>query len=347
MLYESIEQEAVRWNFNKPEPFSRYYARQKHMDLAGSPVKLSMDYDQEQLNGWMIEPLEGIFLAVCDSKVTRSHQKQFNCDVPQIIFMLLLDGRIGHSFEQTNHDFQLEKNMFFWGDYSGVSGVTEMPAEQTYRHVSFSLRKEMFSRHFGIRTGERILNRLMDNLNRSGRNQPHVMGLASPDIIMAGQRLFDLSGTALFDVLKLKSAAIEFITKLILAVLGCRAASKTAFSPQDIHAIKTLKNRLENDIFNSGNIVELCASIGMSRSKASTVFKQMYNTTIGKYQRTCRMVYAYNMLSSRTTNVSECAYELGYTNIGHFISAFKKQYKKTPGEVFARGAASVDNELPS
>ena len=343
-MYDPIEQESVRWNFNKPEPFSEYLVQQKKVDLAGYPAKLSIDYDQEQLKGWMCEPLEGVSLAVCNSQITSRHKKKFHCDVPMIIFMLLLEGRIRHSFEQPGVGFQLDKNMFSCGDYSGLSGVTEMPVQKVYRHVSFSVKKEMFSRHFGVRTGEKILKKLLDNLNRPGRHQSHVSGLASPDIIMAGQRLFDLPHTALFDVLELKSASIEFITKLMLSVLGCRASSATTFSHQDIEAVKRLKTRLEKDIFNSGNIVELCASIGMSRSKASTVFKHLYNTTIGKYQRTCRMVYAYHMLFSRKRNVSECAYELGYTNIGHFISAFKKQYQKTPGEVFSNGIVTGDSQ---
>ena len=343
-MYDPVEQQSVRWNFNKPEPFSEYLVQQKKVDLAGYPVKLSIDYDQEQLKGWMCEPLEGVTLAVCDSQITSLHKKQFHCDVPIIIFILLLKGRIRHSFDQSGTGFQMEKNMFSCVDYSGLNGVVEMPVQKTYRHVSFSVKKEMFSRHFGVRAGKKILKKLLDKLNRSGPNHPHVSGLASPDIIMAGQRLFDLPGTALLDVLELKSASIEFITKLMLSVLDCRAFPATTFSHQDIKAVKRLKTRLEKDIFNSGNIVDLCASIGMSRSKASTVFKHLYSTTIGKYQRTCRMVYAYHMLFSRKRNVSECAYELGYTNIGHFISAFKKQYQKTPGDVFANGIVTGDNQ---
>lgn len=342
------DQQSILWDFNNLRPFSGYLARQEEHDLAGHPVKIEMDYDQEQLIGWMCEPLEGVSLATCDAEITSPHKKTFYCDVPRFIFVLILAGRIRYSFEEKPDDgLQIEKNMFFWGDYSGLSGTAEMPVQKSYRHISFSLQPDMFARHFGAETGERILSQLRANLDNPAQSRSVIAALARPDVIMAGQRLFEKPVNSHMDVLELKSAAIDFITRLISLALDCSSPGKVSFSYQDIEAVKTLKARLEKEIFSSGNIVELCASIGMSRSKASQIFKHLYNTPIGQYQQTCRMVYAYQMLSSRQRNVSECAYELGYSNVGHFIALFRKQFERTPGEVFAAGVPCGDDALPA
>jgi AraC-like DNA-binding protein len=36
------------------------------------------------------------------------------------------------------------------------------------------------------------------------------------------------------------------------------------------------------------------------------------------------------MLKERKMNVSQCAFAVGYSNVGHFISAYKKLYGITP-----------------
>lgn len=74
----------------------------------------------------------------------------------------------------------------------------------------------------------------------------------------------------------------------------------------------------------------------MSESKANRAFKQLFNVTIAGFLHNCRLQYAHAMLSERKRNVSECAFEIGYASISHFITAYRKQYGQTPGNVFRR-----------
>jgi AraC-like DNA-binding protein len=42
------------------------------------------------------------------------------------------------------------------------------------------------------------------------------------------------------------------------------------------------------------------------------------------------------MPRSLTVNVSECAWDVGYNNISHFVAVFKKRFGITPGALLAR-----------
>jgi len=345
MLYDPLKEESVDWDFTCSKAMSDYGTQVDEMDISGQPVKLKMEITHGLLEGWLFEPLEGVVLGVgAANEIHTLHKTSFNCDNPGLVFTLLLNGMFDMHFEHGER-YSLDKNMFIWGDWSGLRGSFAMSPQENYSHVSISMKEDAFSRNFGKVSGGKILAQLRQNLSESGQKGASIFGTASPELITAAHHLQDAPRETCSDILKLKSIAIEFVTKMILDVLGCRAEPAGAFSHQDIEAIRLLKRRLENDVISRENILEMCAGIGMSRTKANMVFKYQYNTTMGKYQNTCRMIYAYKLLSRRKMNVSECAYELGYTNIGHFISAFKKQYKTTPGRVYSTGMAPGDQHV--
>ena len=182
---------------------------------------------------------------------------------------------------------------------------------------------------------------LRTSLAQARGGSTSIAGLATPDLLTAGRRFLNAPMDLPLGALELKAAALDFFSKMMRNVFEYRETSVVTICERDYEAILKLKSQLESDICASVNVQELCAAIGMSQSKASLLFKQLYNTTMGKYQHRCRMAHAHMMLTSKRRNVSECAYELGYTNIGHFIAAFRKHYGVTPGEVLGGGRVAA------
>ena len=85
---------------------------------------------------------------------------------------------------------------------------------------------------------------------------------------------------------------------------------------------------------------------GRSESTFRRDFKARFGTTPRRWIIRQRLEKAYQLLSTTNWDVSQVALEVGYDNVSHFISAFKKQYQRTPGqksqrsETFDRKAAS-------
>lgn len=93
---------------------------------------------------------------------------------------------------------------------------------------------------------------------------------------------------------------------------------------------KKLKNEIENQFLMIDTVEELYSKVGINRSKINQGFKHLYGVSIAKFVHKCKMEYAYSMLEKRRMNVSQCAFAIGYSNVGHFISAYKKLYGITP-----------------
>ena len=74
----------------------------------------------------------------------------------------------------------------------------------------------------------------------------------------------------------------------------------------------------------------LVQSSGMSATKLRALFKEVYGMSIYQFFQENRMEKARQLLKERKRNVSEIAYELGYTHLGHFSDAFKKRYNCLP-----------------
>lgn len=94
--------------------------------------------------------------------------------------------------------------------------------------------------------------------------------------------------------------------------------------------IKSAKNILIERITHPPSIAELALEIGISEYKLKSGFKEMYGHTLGGFILDYKMNSAKALLDSRSYQVGEVAYALGYGNPSHFITAFKKKYQITP-----------------
>lgn len=101
---------------------------------------------------------------------------------------------------------------------------------------------------------------------------------------------------------------------------------------KDVAILEKVKKYLEHNIANTPSIDELCKKFYINSFKLKKGFKQIYGMTISGYIQYYRLYYAYNCFIKGDTNVSECAWKVGYTNVSHFIAAFRRQFGFTPGE---------------
>lgn len=71
----------------------------------------------------------------------------------------------------------------------------------------------------------------------------------------------------------------------------------------------------------------------MSESSLKSKFKMIFGTSISNYYMQCKMNKAKELLISKKYSVKEVGLKLGYSNLGHFAKAFKKEFNKLPSEL--------------
>ena len=97
--------------------------------------------------------------------------------------------------------------------------------------------------------------------------------------------------------------------------------------------LQQVKEYLLQDLSVPKNIDELTRYSGMSATKLRASFKEVYGMTIYNLYQEHRMEKARELLLEGNKSVSEVAYQLGYTHLGHFTGAFKQKFNCLPKDL--------------
>ncbi|MGB6016309.1 MAG: AraC family transcriptional regulator [Nodosilinea sp.] len=94
------------------------------------------------------------------------------------------------------------------------------------------------------------------------------------------------------------------------------------------HARDILNANLENPPL----LTELAQRVGMRDRTLRRGFRELFGTTVIGYLTQQRLMQAKDLLQRGDHTVAEVANKVGYTHLGHFAAAFRKQFGVSPRE---------------
>jgi len=97
-------------------------------------------------------------------------------------------------------------------------------------------------------------------------------------------------------------------------------------------AIKSVKDLIDNEPLQPRGIHELATKAGISRNVMQQGFRQLFATSIKKYQQKKRLEAATFMLNDGQLTIKQISVKLGYRSQSNFSTAFKNIYGITPME---------------
>jgi len=140
----------------------------------------------------------------------------------------------------------------------------------------------------------------------------------------------------------IRTKAMEFMGYIFTEYLFQETNNKkSVLQPEEVDKIRNVRTYIHSRIETPPTIKELAKISGINDCKLKAGFKEVFGTTIYGYIRSEKMSQAKIMLETGRYNVSEIAWDLGYTNVSHFIQAFKKCYNVTPGQILVE----IKNDL--
>lgn len=98
----------------------------------------------------------------------------------------------------------------------------------------------------------------------------------------------------------------------------------------NVNKVRDAKQALIANLQDSPTIKELAKIVGLNEYNLKTGFKEIYGKPVYAYLKDYKMIKAKEMIEVREKQINEIADSLGYTNVSHFIDAFKKKYGQTP-----------------
>ena len=136
-----------------------------------------------------------------------------------------------------------------------------------------------------------------------------------------------------FKRLFLESKALELISlelsNLVKNNINENRIYLTSHEKKMVFEAKDMIDKLADENF---TVPYIAKEVGLGINKLNSGFKDFFGTTVAGYKSEVRMLKARQMLQSGDFNVSEVAWNIGYTNVSHFCNAFRKTFNVLPGD---------------
>jgi AraC-like DNA-binding protein len=120
-------------------------------------------------------------------------------------------------------------------------------------------------------------------------------------------------------------------------------ALKTYFSGLQSVNKPSIREIMETNFFTNLSLEEFARLCARSLSAFKQEFKNIYQTTPGKWLQEKRLEYARYLLETTDSTIEEICMETGFENRSHFIRVFKSRFGLPPGRMKTQMRAAMLN----
>lgn len=100
--------------------------------------------------------------------------------------------------------------------------------------------------------------------------------------------------------------------------------------------MKVVNEHLDDSDF---NVEVLTKEVGISRAQLHRKMKEMTGLPVSEFIRNIRLEQAVRLLEEQKINVTQVAYSVGFSNLAHFSTVFRKQFGVSPTEYMEQKVA--------
>ena len=95
------------------------------------------------------------------------------------------------------------------------------------------------------------------------------------------------------------------------------------------HIMKVMNKNIGDSDF---NVEVLCREVGISRTQLHRKMREMTGLSTSEFIRNIRLEQAARLLKEQKVNVTQVAYIVGFSNLAHFSTVFRKHFGVSPSE---------------
>lgn len=117
-------------------------------------------------------------------------------------------------------------------------------------------------------------------------------------------------------------------TKRIISSFG---QSRVRLSSYDMERLQKVRALIDTNVARHHSIREIALYAGMSTTKLKDGFKELYGMGLYHYLKKQRLEKGKYLIENTDKTLWEISRSLGYKHVCNFITAFKKEFGKSPG----------------
>lgn len=129
----------------------------------------------------------------------------------------------------------------------------------------------------------------------------------------------------------LEAKAVE-LTALLLEHLKSQFIDENTFelTAEEVQRIRTIELILKNNLVEVPTLMDLASIAKMTHTKLNKGFRRVFGNTVFNHLRELRIQKAVAFLEEGKYNITQIAYETGWSSPSHFTKDFTAKFNKTP-----------------
>jgi len=174
-------------------------------------------------------------------------------------------------------------------------------------------------------------------MDGSSENFYNRIGSMTASMQMAVHQLLNCPYLGQLKQMYFESKVVEIITHILAQLVFADSKPRSYFTlrPDTVERIREARDIVGCNLQNPFSLLELARQVGINDCDLKRGFRQMFGTTVFGHLLTQRMEQARRLLQEGKMNVTEVAYEVGYSSLSQFTRAFKKQFGAKPSACLA------------
>ncbi|WP_281763112.1 helix-turn-helix domain-containing protein [Pseudodesulfovibrio nedwellii] len=280
---------------------------------------------------WQEEQLsEGLFVSVFDASLSHDFSLEFGKDNALIDFGFFLEGTFVNTVNSLARgpvEFENRAGEYGVGYVSEMNGSFHLPARRKTRvmhlHVLPSTLGEMLG--WDLERVSPCLLKVLENKRNSAfvhhRRQTALVQAVANELFYSIKKRSDIK-------MYIEGKVLELLALALTDSPGMSAVPSVCPRLRDVlHAVR---EELEKNYASPPTLSEISAQYHMPIATVQAGFKTLFGMSVFAFVKEYRLQRAKLFFAEGNMNVSQVAWDIGYTNLSHFSAAYKKRFGVLP-----------------
>ena len=282
----------------------------------------------------------GMNLYLIDLQVNEDTRLYTTVEKPLTGFAILLSGNSRHvklpgSGRESSLDFPPGHNVV--GMYHAERTRFDLKGGEVHRLVEVQIDTAALPSFFD-ESQQCAPDSLRPFLAQSPARLSFLKNTLTPSLECAANQVLNCPFQGKARELFMQGKALEIMAHQVDALFESTRAGTLGVAKDDVEKLRDARRILDEEFADPPSLMDLSRRIGMNDFKLKRGFRQVFGTTVFGYVRRLRMDKARAMLDSGSFSVTEVALTTGYSCLGYFSSAFRREFGILPKE-YKKGRA--------
>lgn len=179
--------------------------------------------------------------------------------------------------------------------------------------------------------GHPVSKKLLAAIKREKKLKAHEHNLPlTPHLLGILQDILNCPLEKQYKRMFLKAKVIELLSVMLSQMDEFKQVKhKAGLRQEDVSKMQDAREKLHQNLKSPCSLIDLAHQVGTNENYLKKHFKLLYGNTVYGYIRDLRMQQAKNMMKENIA-LSAIAQAVGYKNVNHFTTAFKKYFGYSP-----------------